>query len=781
MRRSTLLTAVVVACIVAAVAFVVLRDDAGGAAQAEDTSPPHYFIPGNLQDRDVLLCDLTWEKERAPTDGRWAQPLQPCSFGEGWARSAPEGARAYGPRSELIFELEDGDRAHLIVTARSLPLEGDGSGRTMQVAINGQALGETDLPQKWTTLQFDIPPGRLAVGTNTLELFFSGSASEAPAGNSKRARPITAWVQAVALVRTLGSRRSSAQLRHLMSRAENYPAPPATVYEPESGRFNLEAGGSLVLPFRPVVGSRTLVVEAAASDGLDVSDSELTLRIEDLATGAVRTESLYIAETRSILDREKARREIPIEDFAGDPCLLVFVADPQPAGAAIEIAPPRVVAGPPEPDRQREIPQTDVGPPDIVWITLDAARADHFSCYGYPRPTTPNIDRLAAESLVFTKAFALAPYTLCSVQTMITGLSFFDHGVVSHDNILRAEAITLAERLKSVGYHTACFSCSPNNSVDKGSNQGYDEFFELWNEVPREESRVPTYLAGRLVDWLAENDDAAPLHLQLHFVPPHAPYTPAPEFDVFTDPSYDGPCDGNNETLAALDAGRLQPSEQDLQHVLDLYDGNLLAADSAVAQVLAALARRPRWDDTVVLVTADHGDAFLEHSRMGHNSTVYDEMLHVPFILRVPRGFETGAVDVERLATLADLAPTLLGTVPATMDHPTEGVDLLAANGAHAGRFFVARTTGGDSPYLGLRTERWKLILTDWGHGELYDLLEDPGEQHDLALVNRPVFVALAQMLTQRAAEPPLLDPSTRSSDISEADREMLEALGYTE
>ena len=114
--------------------------------------------------------------------------------------------------------------------------------------------------------------------------------------------------------------------------------------------------------------------------------------------------------------------------------------------------------------------------PDIVLITLDAARADHCSCYGYPRPTTPMIDRFAELGLVFRNAFALAPYTLCSVPTMITGMSFLDHGVVGHQDTLAPEATTLAESLAAAGYRTACFSASPNDSAAKDSTRGMTSF-----------------------------------------------------------------------------------------------------------------------------------------------------------------------------------------------------------------------------------------------------------------------------------------------------------------
>jgi len=177
------------------------------------------------------------------------------------------------------------------------------------------------------------------------------------------------------------------------------------------------------------------------------------------------------------------------------------------------------------------------GKPDIVLIILDAARPDHFSCYGYGRRTTPNIDRLAEASLVFTNAFALVPNTRQSVPTMVTGLSFINHQVISKELMLADEATTLAEHLKNVGYRTACFTATPNNSRSLATDQGYDEFFELWTEISKKESIDPHVLSVRAVDWLEQIQSTGPVHLQLHYVPPHAPYRPAPPFDLFTNHS----------------------------------------------------------------------------------------------------------------------------------------------------------------------------------------------------------------------------------------------------
>jgi len=474
--------------------------------------------------------------------------------------------------------------------------------------------------------------------------------------------------------------------------------------------------------------------------------------------------------------------EVPVNQFAGEDCVLSFAVQPEPAGSVIEIGRPRPMSRAPVTARtsDRETGARPVPRPDIVLITLDAARQDHFSCYGYDRPTTPNIDRTSEESLVFTNVFALVPNTRRSVPTMITGLSYLDHQVTEADSVLSDEAETLAEYLRDAGYATACFSANPNNSRAVGDDQGYDEFFEMWTEVPRAVSRTPGYLTQRALEWLAGFDDANPLHLQLHFVPPHAPYEPAPEFDVFTDPTYDGWGDGTPTTLRQIDKAIRRFNNADLAHITALYDGNLRAVDDSVARVLDALRSRERWQDTLVLVTSDHGEAFYEHRRMLHNSTAYDEMLRVPFILRLPRGRLPDGVDLDRFATLADLTPTLLAAASVQPPPNLDGVDLLQPGAAADARYVVARTAQ-EYPLRAVRTPRWKLVLTNSGQARLYDLASDPGEHHNVGFENLPTLVGLGQLLTRRLAVPPSLAGTRSESEVSLADQEMLEALGYVE
>jgi arylsulfatase A-like enzyme len=413
---------------------------------------------------------------------------------------------------------------------------------------------------------------------------------------------------------------------------------------------------------------------------------------------------------------------------------------------------------------------------NVVVVILDAARPDRFGCYGGPRPTTPAIDTLANESRIYHNVFALVPYTLCSVPTMLTGLSFLDHEVVAPENRLADEATTLAETLSGAGYATAAFSSTPNNSRAKGFDQGYDVFHEDWSDGERRLPIDPHRLVSHAVAWLEQADEGRPFHLLVHMVPPHEPYQPGPEFDHFSDPGYSGAVDGDLPWNVAFNNAATTADEADRRHLVDLYDGNLLRADDATGRLLGALRSRTDWDRTVVLVTSDHGEALTEHGLIGHNAAVYDEMLRVPFILRIPG--DTARTEDRRLGALTDLAPTLLSAAGFDVRSGDDARSLLDPDPGLP-RVLILRTSH-KHPTWGVRTDRHKLIHRGSAASELFDLEHDPRETDSVIDDHRLLAAALRQVMSDCRLREPLFRADD-ASNIDAEDRQMLEALGYVD
>jgi len=775
--------AVIVKSVVAIGVMAVLAVQGCGRRALHTTSeaPTHYFIPEKSGRGNAVWCNFDTDLERSEMPALWSKPLNPCSLGLGWTYPNKGGVVSIAPTGSFDIDLPSDDWSHLLLSVKAFRDPNYDRQQTMSIDLNGRLLGSVEVPARWTIVGLQVPAGVLRRGSNRVSASFGHRVSPSGSPGKRDRRLFAVHLREAALVRSEQSELSKWAMKRMMRKAASPSRRIASVFDRQAGYFVLASPGTLVMPIEIPEDANLLELEMRAEPSTSPDEPRITLRIQNLDPGATPIAALPV-------ENEKKRRGFtvirkPLGGLAGENCLIMVDVPPRSDGSAIVLSPPRIIRSerPAASEQPAKGPDaTQPNPPDIVLITLDAARADHFSCYGYKRRTSPNIDRLAEDSLVFRNAFALAPYTLCSVPTMVTGLSFLDHQVTHHGHKLPDQATTLAEYLKFRGYKTAGFSATPNNSRALGTDQGYDPFVETWKVMPRSKSSYPFILSGLAVQWLAEHDHVAPLHLQLHFVPPHAPYDPGPEFDRFTDPTYQGRYDGRNRTISNLDSAKWIPRPDDLAHVIALYDGNLREVDEAVSQVLEALRRRPRWENTVVLITSDHGEAFLDHGRMSHNSTLFDEMLHVPFILRLPSRFDVQHPALDQLVTLADIVPTLLATAALEPEPGLAGINLLDPAGGKSsnGRYLVARTTG-NNPIYGLRNLRWKLMLGGSGQGALFNPELDPGENNDLVLDDRATFYGLGRLLTQRLAEPPALEPAVNVERLSDEDAAMLKALGY--
>jgi arylsulfatase A-like enzyme len=411
--------------------------------------------------------------------------------------------------------------------------------------------------------------------------------------------------------------------------------------------------------------------------------------------------------------------------------------------------------------------------PDVLLVVLDAARADHFGSAGYPRDTTPNLDRLAEKGLVFERAYSECATTSCSIPNLISGVPFLGVGTVFEGRKIPDEIVTLAEYLGPLGYRSVGLSSNPNNSGRRNSHQGFDRFRKVSGTLQ---------LNSMALEAISEQPEDQPLFLQLHYLPPHQPYRPPPEYDIFTDPGYRGPVHPKIG-LRPYTMGIRSFSETDLAQLVGLYDGHLRWADHNVSQVFEALKAAGRWENTLVVVTSDHGEAFGEHGHFSHNSTLFEEMLHVPLIMRLP-GDRRPTVDTGSPVGLGDVVPTLLGYVGLRPRPEVRGVDLLAeADSPDAARTLFFRTYHEGRPFLAARSGRWKLIeAAGFRAPMLFDLQADPGETRNLAAEHPEVFARLAVQLRQFLEQMGRRDIEPGEEiELPQDEIDALKALGYVE
>ncbi len=416
--------------------------------------------------------------------------------------------------------------------------------------------------------------------------------------------------------------------------------------------------------------------------------------------------------------------------------------------------------------------------PNIVVLVLDGASAKRMGLYGGKEDTTPVLDALGRESVVFDAVVTQAVYTIASIGSLLTGQYPERHQSVSFADRLRGDVVTLPSILSRAGYRTAAFPGNAVVSKTFGLDRGYQDFFPVWER--RGYTGHGDSVVSAFESWIAERPQE-PFFAYLHLREPHFPYNPPPPYDTRFGP--DAPFPGGIEDAAVVDelnrkaASGEPPSEEVLARVRGLYLGNLAYADSLVGKVLGMLE-----PSTVVVVTADHGEALFEHGYLGHNTQLYEESIRIPLLIRAP-GFAPRRV--RDLVELIDLTPTLLelaGVAEASGLQGRSLVPALAGSPLSNPRLAFSRTLWA-KPRYSARGERFKLIWDSrTGASELYDLENDPEERRTVESRLREGHLKEELFLWYREQERlKARDPSPDDAVLSEEDRRRLESLNYVE
>ena len=484
---------------------------------------------------------------------------------------------------------------------------------------------------------------------------------------------------------------------------------------------------------------------------------------------------------------------------------------------------------------------------NVVLVSIDTLRPDHLSCYGYERKTTPTIDRLAEEGALFECAVSSTTWTLPAHAALFTSLPDAVHSVLTTSCRLDPQRITIQEIMKENGYATAGFYSCPFLDPIFGLDQGFDlyegcmstssvykdqEFLELGKKLrelrdtpgsfkdPSIRARVAelrnrmqeiyekgefqarTEVTGdrvsdKAVRWLTEHSREK-FFLFLHYFDPHYDFVPPEPWDRQFDSGYKGSYDGkdfmkNDAVSAAMD-------KRDLDHIIALYDGEIAYTDFQLKRVIETIEDLGLNENTLIIVTSDHGEEFFEHGMKGHRSNLFDTTLRIPLIVHLP-GVVPAGKKIRSQVRIIDIFPTILDYA---------GVkEMGEALGESLRKLVEGSVQDAGLPALleilvepknlyqkGLRTDQWKLII----EGDLlernqavqfYDLKKDPGEQLTLrmdvgsGIAENEDLSKAASMMKQLSAEAMSIEknlPKSEGSDpmeIPEEIRNRLLSLGY--
>lgn len=481
---------------------------------------------------------------------------------------------------------------------------------------------------------------------------------------------------------------------------------------------------------------------------------------------------------------------VPLPGRAGQPVRLGLHVDGGAFAWGVWDGAPRVLGLPAIPStpardaRRLEELRRSLAGASVLLVVLDAAGARHFGAYGYGRQTTPEIDRLASEGVLFARAFTPAAYTLAAMSSLWTSLppDQLRRGPPA-EAPLPAGPLTLAELLSANGIAAGGFVANGF----AGTGFGLDRGFGYFEEVYRAHGHRANAFLRAMPPWLEANRGRR-LFAYAHFREPHFPYDPEPPFNTRFGP--DAPLDleqrRSRSWYMAVNEGRASARPEEIAHLTRLYDGNLAYADHVFGRLRAEMERLGLWDRTVVVVTADHGEALHEHGLIGHNHQVFEESTAIPLIVRFPGENAPRGIRVPAVVSLLDIAPTVadvLGLADREAGRSFQGRSLLPLVFAREESGFAVSRTTGLRPKYALRDARYRYVFdSHYGQESLFDLVADPAERDDLRAA-RPVMAAFqrqrlhAWLLRTRAA-----DDADEAAAATPADKETLEnlrALGY--
>jgi arylsulfatase A-like enzyme len=449
--------------------------------------------------------------------------------------------------------------------------------------------------------------------------------------------------------------------------------------------------------------------------------------------------------------------------------------------------------------------------PNLLFISVDTLRADHLGCYGYRLDTSPTIDRLAAAGVRFADATVQWPKTTPSMASMLIGKFPATTGVRFSPRVpVPAEQVTLAESLRSAGYATAAVVANPNVGRDLGFDQGFDRFVESWLAELRRKTgerklKHSPWVAQQFTNATVVTDEAIglleglsgdrPFFLWLHYIDPHGPYSPPRKYR----PLFHGEHPRKTVPREEIPPYQLQIDPErgvmsdDLGFYAGQYDREIRYFDDQLARLLARLDALDLRDDTLIVLTADHGESLDEHGYyLEHGKAPFQPVAQVPLLFVLPGRVPSGRVVTEPVG-LIDLVPTVLELLDVPKPPGVEGRSLVSSWQDGASSPYVFMEGGTERPtQLVVRKGRWKLTRfrspedrARFGRAavELYDLARDPSESRDVRAEHPEVAGELEDALARWQASTSLAAPraTAEPARVDERTHQMLKGLGYVE
>jgi arylsulfatase A-like enzyme len=387
--------------------------------------------------------------------------------------------------------------------------------------------------------------------------------------------------------------------------------------------------------------------------------------------------------------------------------------------------------------------------PNVLLIVVDTLRSDHLGSYGYKRNTSPNIDQLAKDGILFKNSISQAPWTLPSVATILTSLYPSAHQAKDFSKKLSSRLITLPEILMDHFYETGGIISGDFVSSHYGFNQGFGFFDE--KSISGHRGISSRTISKKAIKFMRKNRNRK-FFLFLHYFDPHFNYILHKRYNYF--PNYNGKL-YSGQDIGELRRIRFNLSGDDIDYLKALYDAEISFTDEHIGLLFNELKKLNLYDNTMIIVTADHGEEFMERGWLGHSTTLYSEQINVPLILRIPNG--KMGLSVDKYVGLIDIMPTIMeisGIEKNGKKTFVQGINLLGDDTLENKRVIFSEVSYMDQGIRAFQQsavwEQWKIRRNMKDNSlELYNIKMDKDERNDLSSNHRVVLGQMKELLAQ--------------------------------
>lgn len=388
---------------------------------------------------------------------------------------------------------------------------------------------------------------------------------------------------------------------------------------------------------------------------------------------------------------------------------------------------------------------TSSSPPNVILITLSSLRADHVGHLGYDRNTTPHLDAFARHNTSFTSAFATSGWMMPAHASILTGLYPKDHRVTHVSHTLADSFTTFPEVLSNRGYICAGFCCNPRLSSKAGFDQGFDlyddysvtlhlenMFLDAPNDLDINTHRTNELINDAAIGWLKRNTHH-PFFLFVHYYDNHWDYLPPSPHNQRFDPNYTGEITGHQIAREPLFSN--PPVDADIEHLIALYDGEVYQTDQDLGELLEALEQMDLISNSLIIITADHGEQFYEHGYTSHHG-IFEELIHIPLVISVPHQ-KNSPKTIDALTSQVDIAPTILNYLNLPPLNQGTGISLKplidSKKNTHRNVIYAQYSGGAAARATAIRSSSHKVYHLPDQSSYGYDLTKDPAEQNKIA------------------------------------------------